>query len=110
MILRLIAVALLDLPQTVILPGQHMVRICFQGALVTPRLYAKRPLTNDLQAVPSSQVDAFEFERARLLLRKQPQTLRNIWSLLRCFGGAGHETRSCRGPLIPYPTVLMDYS
>jgi hypothetical protein len=39
---------------------------------------AKRPLTNDLQAVPSSQVDAFEFERARLLLRKQPQTLRNF--------------------------------
>ena len=34
MILRLIAVALLDLPQTVILPGQHMIRICFQGALV----------------------------------------------------------------------------
>src|SRR5258705_10836129 len=34
MILRLIAVALLDLPQTVILPGLHMIRICFQGALV----------------------------------------------------------------------------
>src|SRR2546423_13025366 len=34
MILRLVAVALLDLPQTVILPGQHMVWICFQGALV----------------------------------------------------------------------------
>jgi hypothetical protein len=34
MILRLTAVALLDLPQTVILPGQHMIRICFQGALV----------------------------------------------------------------------------
>src|ERR1700682_4515407 len=34
MILRLIAVALLDLPQTVILPGQHVVGICFQGALV----------------------------------------------------------------------------
>src|SRR6516162_3135066 len=33
MILRLITVAL-NLPQTVILPGQHMVRICFQGALV----------------------------------------------------------------------------
>src|SRR6266550_6771431 len=34
MILRLIAVALLDLPQTVILPGQHMVRVGFQRALV----------------------------------------------------------------------------
>src|SRR5258707_4019480 len=34
MILRLVAVALLDLPQTVILPGLHMIRICFQGALV----------------------------------------------------------------------------
>src|SRR6476620_7051003 len=34
MILRLIAVALLDLPQTVILPRQHMVRIGFQRALV----------------------------------------------------------------------------
>src|SRR4030088_670248 len=34
MILRLIAVALLDLPQTVILPGQHMVRIRLQRALV----------------------------------------------------------------------------
>src|SRR5882672_8928986 len=34
MILRLIAVALLDLPQAVILPGQHMVRIGFQRALV----------------------------------------------------------------------------
>src|SRR5437667_2775656 len=34
MILRLIAVALLDLPQTVVLPRQHMVRIGFQRALV----------------------------------------------------------------------------
>jgi hypothetical protein len=34
MIFRLIAVALFDLPKTVVLPGQHMVRICFQGALV----------------------------------------------------------------------------
>src|SRR5713226_3752183 len=34
MILRLIAVALLNLPQAVILPGQHMVRIGFQRALV----------------------------------------------------------------------------
>src|ERR1700722_19784631 len=34
MILRLLAVALLDLPQTVIIPGQHMVRIRFQCALV----------------------------------------------------------------------------
>src|SRR5258708_37720467 len=34
MILRLIPVALLNLPQTVILPGQHMVRIGFQRALV----------------------------------------------------------------------------
>ena len=34
MVLRLIAVALFDLPQTVVLPGQHVVRICFQGALV----------------------------------------------------------------------------
>src|ERR1700675_2621455 len=34
MILRLIAVALLNLPQTVILPRQHMVRIGFQRALV----------------------------------------------------------------------------
>src|ERR1700737_3921264 len=34
MILRLIAVALFDLPQTVILPRQHMVRIGFQRALV----------------------------------------------------------------------------
>src|SRR5438477_12072120 len=34
MILRLVAVALLDLPQTVILPGQNLVRICFQSALV----------------------------------------------------------------------------
>src|ERR1700722_9531773 len=32
--LRLLAVALLDLPQTVIIPGQHMVRIRFQCALV----------------------------------------------------------------------------
>src|ERR1700679_37032 len=34
MILRLLAVALLDLPQTVIIPGQHMVRIRFQCPLV----------------------------------------------------------------------------
>src|SRR5271154_6006861 len=34
MILRLLAVALLDLPQTVILPGQHMIRIGLQRALV----------------------------------------------------------------------------
>src|SRR3954454_3081543 len=34
MILRLVAVALLDLPKTVILPGQHMVRIGLQRALV----------------------------------------------------------------------------
>src|SRR6476619_5371749 len=34
MILRLVSVALLDLPQTVILPGLHMIRIGFQGALV----------------------------------------------------------------------------
>src|SRR5450631_1750539 len=34
MILRRIAVALLNLPQTVILPRQHMVRIGFQRALV----------------------------------------------------------------------------
>jgi hypothetical protein len=34
MILRLLAVALLDLPQTVIIPGQHMVRVGFQRALV----------------------------------------------------------------------------
>jgi hypothetical protein len=34
MTLRLIAVALLDLPQTVILPGRHMARICLQCALV----------------------------------------------------------------------------
>src|ERR1700712_1021725 len=34
MILRLIAVALLDLPQTVILPRQHMVGIGLQRALV----------------------------------------------------------------------------
>src|SRR5476649_2827048 len=34
MILRLFAVALLDLPQTVILPRQHMVRIGLQRALV----------------------------------------------------------------------------
>src|SRR5258708_8922328 len=34
MIFRLLAVALLDLPQTVIVPGQHMVRIGFQRALV----------------------------------------------------------------------------
>src|ERR1700738_105642 len=34
MILRLIAVALFDLPQAVILPGQDMVRLCFQGAFV----------------------------------------------------------------------------
>src|SRR5882757_2896189 len=34
MILRLIAVALLYLPQTVVLPRQHMVRIGFQRALV----------------------------------------------------------------------------
>src|SRR5712664_2281894 len=34
MILRLIAVALFDLPQTVILPGQHLVRVGFQRALV----------------------------------------------------------------------------
>ena len=34
MVLRLIAVALFDLPQPVILPGQHMVRIGFQRALV----------------------------------------------------------------------------
>ena len=34
MIFRLIAVALLDLPQTVILPGQHMVRIGFQRPLI----------------------------------------------------------------------------
>src|ERR1700722_3114761 len=34
MILRLLAVALLDLPQTVIIPGQHMVRIRFQCPFV----------------------------------------------------------------------------
>lgn len=34
MILRLIAVALLDLPEAVILPGQHVVRVGFQRALV----------------------------------------------------------------------------
>src|ERR1700722_9965738 len=34
MVLRLVAVALFDLPQTVILPGQHMVRIGFQRAFV----------------------------------------------------------------------------
>jgi hypothetical protein len=34
MILRLLAVALLDLPQTVIILGQHMVRIRFQCPLV----------------------------------------------------------------------------
>src|SRR5260370_20256397 len=34
MVLGLIAVALLDLPQTVILPGQHMVRIGLERALV----------------------------------------------------------------------------
>src|SRR5260370_11991053 len=34
MILRLIAVALFDVPETVILPGQHMVRVGFQRALV----------------------------------------------------------------------------
>src|SRR5882672_5821318 len=33
-ILRLIAVALFDLPQPVILPGPHMIRIGLQGALV----------------------------------------------------------------------------
>jgi hypothetical protein len=32
--LRLIAVALLDLPETIILPGQHMVRIGLQCAFV----------------------------------------------------------------------------
>jgi len=35
MVQRLIAVALFDLPKTVVLPGQHMIRICFQGALVS---------------------------------------------------------------------------
>src|ERR1700677_3523074 len=34
MILRLLAVALLDLPQTVIIPGQHVVRLRFQCPLV----------------------------------------------------------------------------
>jgi hypothetical protein len=34
MILRLIAIALFDLPQAVILPGQHVIRIGFQSALV----------------------------------------------------------------------------
>src|SRR5271169_5264830 len=34
MILSLLAVALLDLPKTVILPGQYMVRIGLQRALV----------------------------------------------------------------------------
>src|ERR1700750_2833617 len=34
MIFCLFAVALLDLPQTVIVPGQHMVRIGFQRSLV----------------------------------------------------------------------------
>src|SRR5476649_1498152 len=34
MILRLFAVALLDLPQTVILPRQHMVRVGLQRAFV----------------------------------------------------------------------------
>jgi len=34
MILRLVAVALLDLPEAVILPGQHVVRVGFQRALV----------------------------------------------------------------------------
>src|SRR6476646_8851217 len=34
MIFRLLPVTLLDLPKTVVLPGQHVVRICFQGALV----------------------------------------------------------------------------
>src|ERR1700722_12720501 len=34
MIFRLLAVALLDLPQTVIVPGQHVVRIGFQRPLV----------------------------------------------------------------------------
>src|SRR5712664_4996741 len=34
MIFRLLAVALLDLPQTVVLPGQHMVRIGFQRPLI----------------------------------------------------------------------------
>jgi len=33
-ILRLIAVTLFDLPQTIILPGQHVVRVGFQRALV----------------------------------------------------------------------------
>src|SRR3954452_4051183 len=34
MVLRLIAVALLDLPQAVILPGQHVVRVGLERALV----------------------------------------------------------------------------
>src|SRR6478735_8737179 len=34
MILRLIAIALLDLPQAVILPGQHVVRVGLERALI----------------------------------------------------------------------------
>src|SRR6185369_8828176 len=34
MVLRLLAIALFDLPQAVILPGQHMVRVGLQRAFV----------------------------------------------------------------------------
>src|SRR5262245_41522311 len=53
MILRLIAVALLDLPETIILPGQHMVRIGLQCALV-PDL--RKPVIAELAVGVADQI------------------------------------------------------
>jgi hypothetical protein len=70
MILRLVAVAPLDLPQAVILPGQHMVRICFQGALV-PDL--RKLVVAELAIGIADQIGHIRFvvaERLQLLNRR----------------------------------------